>query len=152
MTHASGPARGAQSTSISPLARERSNTTHSRLKDASDVYPLFTGFKGLNISHRGMHFCSCLLVCGLFPNSQGHWPSCTRIVILAPRAYSKPSAGGALSWEHVRDRIVEVLHQTKPGYGSISSIQVQKRILPGVLDVLKTSNVGCESSYLSCCY
>ena len=109
--------------------------------EQSDVYPLFNGFKGLNISHRGMHLCSCLLICGLFPNSQSQLrplavlyadsdPS-TKSIFEAIRASKggegnaalldqirsfvvskhSPETGGALTWEHVRDRIVEV-HQT----------------------------------------
>ncbi|KAK3368857.1 heterokaryon incompatibility protein-domain-containing protein [Lasiosphaeria ovina] len=104
----------------------------------SDMYPLFTGFKGLNISHGGLHLCSCLLVCGLFPDSQSRLqplavlytdrdPSCTSI-LEAIRA-SKGGEGNAalldqirkfviskhspeteepLTWDHVRERTVEV--------------------------------------------
>ncbi|KAG5805334.1 hypothetical protein H9Q74_009416 [Fusarium xylarioides] len=34
------------------------------------IRPLFTGFKGFDISYQGVHACSCLLVCGIFTNPQ----------------------------------------------------------------------------------
>ncbi|KAK3394962.1 hypothetical protein B0H63DRAFT_62851 [Podospora didyma] len=105
--------------------------------EQSDVYPLFTGFKGLNVSYRGAHLCSCLLVCGLFPDSQSQLrplavlyndsdPS-TMNILEAIRASKggegnaalldqirgfvvskhSPETGESLTWEHVRDRIVD---------------------------------------------
>jgi len=101
------------------------------------IYPLFTGFKGLNISRGGTHLCSCLLVCGLFPDSQSQLqplavlyaesdPS-TRTVFEAIRlskggegnpvlldqirnfviSKHSPDTGEALVWEHIRDRVIE---------------------------------------------
>ncbi|KAF5700467.1 beta transducin [Fusarium mundagurra] len=46
-------------------------TMESALPGAAGIRPPFTGFKGFDISYQGVHACSCLLVCGIFMNSQG---------------------------------------------------------------------------------
>ncbi|KAI0100487.1 heterokaryon incompatibility protein-domain-containing protein [Nemania sp. FL0031] len=102
-------------------------------------HPLFTGFKGFNIKYQGAHVCSCLLICGIFPNIQGdtrplaviymdkdpstkdvfevverrqHERGGTLLAEIRQLILSKhaPITGnGVLAWEHVRGRVTELI-------------------------------------------
>ncbi|KAJ4297507.1 hypothetical protein N0V90_005399 [Kalmusia sp. IMI 367209] len=103
---------------------------------ANSIYPQFTGFKGFNIKFQGVHACSCLLVCGIFMDSQGRPrplavvytdkdPS-TRDVFETIRSNKEAGSsrllnqlrnfvlskhapeGGTLTWNHICNRIVKV--------------------------------------------
>jgi len=103
-----------------------------------EVYPPFTGFQVLNISHGGSHLYSCLLFCGLFEDYQSQFrplavlytdrdPSCTgmfeairlsqdggrkiallRQIRMFVRSKHSPETGEPLTWDHVRNRAIEV--------------------------------------------
>lgn len=110
----------------------------STATEQPDIYPPFTGLQGLQIRYRESHLCNGLLVCGLFEDSRGRCrPLAVLYVDSDPKTETifhaisvtrggernaalvrwmrrlvidqhSPSGGRALSWDDVRDRVVQV--------------------------------------------